>query len=116
MQNCDFCSSSFADRKCYFCEKICCTSCMTDDRTRCKQCFIHKRRLGWTKLIKRNKILLGFVAFLWLYAVFPGPFFPGLDPTFYTATLIAAILFIIPVGLMLFFWSLNPPSSDLKKK
>ena len=66
--------------------------------------------------IKRNKILLGFVAFLWLFAVFPGPFIPNLDPTFYTATLIAAILFMIPVGFMLFFWSLNPPTSDIKKE
>jgi hypothetical protein len=40
---------------------------------------------------------------------------PGIEPAYYTATLIAAILFMIPVGLMLFFWSINPPASDLKK-
>jgi membrane protease YdiL (CAAX protease family) len=89
---------------------------MTDDHSRCKECFIQKKKLNWKIVIKRNKILLGFVAFLWLFAVFPGPFLPNLDPTFYTATLIAAILFMIPVGFMLFFWSLNPPTSDIKKE
>jgi len=89
---------------------------MTDDRTRCKQCFINKQRLGWKQLIKKNKVILIFISFLWLYAVFPGPFFPGLDPTFYTISIIAALLIMIPVGLALFFWSLNPPSSDVKKR
>ena len=89
---------------------------MVDDGSRCKECFITKRKLNWKKLIKRNKILLGFIAFLWFYAVFPGPFFPGIDPTYYYVTLIVAILFMIPTGLMLFFWSLNPPRSDTTKK
>ncbi len=89
---------------------------MIDDRSRCKSCFVQKKRLGWKKILKRNIILLVFIAFIWFYAVFPGPFFPDMEPTFYTASLIAAILFMIPVGLMLFFWSLNPPKSDLKKR
>ena len=54
MKECDFCGSKFAERKCYFCEKRCCTSCMTDDKSRCKQCYIQKRKLGW-KVIKKNK-------------------------------------------------------------
>ena len=116
MYNCEFCGSVFGDRICYFCDKTCCTSCMTDDRTRCKECYIKKRKLNWKKVLKRNKLLLGFIGLLWFYAVFPGPFFPGLDPTFYTATLIAAVLFMIPIGCMLFFWSLNPPVSDVKKR
>ncbi|WP_420545716.1 hypothetical protein [Nitrosopumilus sp.] len=89
---------------------------MTDDRTRCKDCYIKKNRLGWKKLVKKNKVVLIFVAFLWLYAVFPGPFLPGLDPTFYTISLVAALLIMIPVGLAFFFWSLNPPTSDARKK
>ena len=88
---------------CYICEKDCCTSCMTDDRTRCKDCYIQKRRLGWRRLIKKNRVVLIFVAFLWLYAVFPGPLIPGLDPGFYTISLVAALLIMIPVGLALFF-------------
>ncbi|WP_255464089.1 hypothetical protein [Nitrosopumilus sp. b1] len=116
MQQCSFCGSVFGDRKCYFCDARCCTSCMTDDRTRCKQCYIKKRRLGVKKLLKKNKIVLGFIGFLWFYAVYPGPFLPGLDPNFYYLTLIAAVLIMIPVGLALFFWSLHPPSSDLKKE
>jgi len=116
LQNCEFCGSNFGDKICYFCEKNSCSTCMVDDRSRCKVCFIQKKKLNWKKLIKRNKILLGFIAFLWLYAVFPGPFFPGIDPTYYYVTLIAAILFMIPTGLMLFFWSLNPPRSDITKK
>lgn len=116
MRQCGFCGSAFADRLCYFCETACCTSCMTDDRTRCRRCHAGGRRLGWKKILKRNKAVLGFVAFLWLYAVFPGPFLPGLDPDFYLVSLLAAVLIMIPVGLALFFWSLNPPSSDLNKR
>lgn len=115
MQQCEFCSSAFGDRVCYFCNRNCCTTCMTDDRTRCKDCFIQKRRLGWKKLLKRNKIVLVFIGVLWLYAVYPGPFIPGLNPTFYTITVIAAIMIMIPVGLALFFWSLNPPASDVRR-
>ena len=116
MHNCEFCGSTLADRKCYFCEKYCCINCMTDDRTRCKQCYIHKRKLGVRKILKRNKIVLALMGFLWFYAVYPGPFFPGIDPGYYFTTLIAAILIIIPLSLALFFWSLNPPVSDLKKE
>ncbi len=89
---------------------------MVDDRTRCKDCYIQKRRLGWKKLLKKNKPILIFIGFLWLYAVFPGPFIPDLDPTFYTISLVAALLIMIPVCLALFFWSLNPPKSDLKSR
>ena len=53
---------------------------MTDDRSRCKRCFISKKRLGW-KVVRRNKILLGFIGFMWVYTVYPIPFIPGLDPT-----------------------------------
>lgn len=116
MHNCYSCGSLLADRKCYFCEQFCCTTCMTDDRTRCKQCYIKKKRLSWKKLLKRNKIVIILMGFLWFYAVYPGPFFPGIDPSYYYTTLIAAILIIIPLSLALFFWSLNPPASDLKKE
>jgi membrane protease YdiL (CAAX protease family) len=89
---------------------------MTDDRTRCKQCYIYKRRLGWKRLVKKNKVVLIFVGFLWLYAVFPGPLIPGLDPGFYAISIVAAVLIMIPIGLALFFWSLNPPASDVRKR
>jgi len=89
---------------------------MVDDRTRCKDCYIQKRKLGWKKLLKKNKLVLIFVGLLWLYAVFPGPFIPGLNPTFYTISLVAALLIMIPVCMALFFWSLNPPKSDLKNR
>ncbi|EIJ65981.1 hypothetical protein BD31_I0073 [Candidatus Nitrosopumilus salaria BD31] len=89
---------------------------MTDDKTRCKECYIKKRRLGWRKLVRKNRVVLIFVAILWAYAVFPGPFIPGLDPMFYTISIVAAILIMIPIGLAMFFWSLNPPKSDLKKR
>ena len=89
---------------------------MTDDRTRCKNCFINKCRLSARQIVKKNRVLLGFVVLLWLYAVFPGPLIPGLDPTFYAISIVAAVLIVIPVGLTLFFWSLNPPTSDARKK
>ena len=115
MKQCQFCGSSFGERRCYFCEKTCCTSCMTDDHSRCKQCFIQKRKLGISQILKKNKILLGFIGFLWFYTVYPGPFIPGFDPMFYWISLVTAILIMIPICLMLFFWSLNPPASDIKK-
>jgi hypothetical protein len=86
---------------------------MTDDRSRCKRCFIDKKKLGWKETIKRNKIIVGFVAFIWFYAVFPGPLIPGLHQGYYVVFVIAAIVCMIPLGLALFFWSRNPPSSDV---
>ena len=53
---------------------------------------------------------------MWFYAVFPGPFIPRLDPMFYTITLVALLLIMTPICLALFFWSLNPPTSDVKKE
>ena len=89
---------------------------MIDDRTRCKECYIKKRKLSWKQLLKKNKKILVFVGLLWLYAVWPGPFIPGIDPTFFTITLVAALLIMIPICLAMFFWSLNPPTSDVKKR
>ena len=89
---------------------------MVDDRTRCKEYYIKKRRLGWKKLLKKNISVLVFVSLSGFYAVFPGPFIPGLDPMFYTITLVALLLIITPIYLTLFFWSLNPPTSDVKKR
>ena len=116
MTECDFCSSAFGDRSCYFCGKNCCTSCMTDDRSRCKRCYVDRRRLGWKQIVRRNKLVFIFAGFLWFYAVFPGPFLPGLDPTFYTISVVAAVLIMIPICMALFFWSLNPPASDLGRR
>ena len=76
---------------------------MTDDRTRCKECYINKQRLGWKKLASKNKLVLIFAGFLWFYAVYPGPFLPGLDPGFYMVTVIAAVLIMVPIGLAMFF-------------
>ena len=47
---------------------------------------------------------------------FRGRFLPGLDPTFYTISLVAAALIMIPICLALFFWSLNPPNSDIGRR
>ena len=43
------------------------------------------------------------VGLLWLYAVFLSPFILGFNEIFYWISLVAAILFTIPVGLMIFF-------------
>ena len=86
---------------------------MTDDRTRCKECYIHKRKLGWKQIIKRNKLIVAFVGFVWFYAVFPGPLIPGLHQGYYLIFVIAGIVCMIPLCLMVFFWSLHPPASDV---
>jgi len=88
---------------------------MTDDRSRCKQYFIQKRRLSVSQIIKKNKVMIGFIGFLWFYTVYPGPFIPGFDPMFYWISLTAVVLIMIPVCLIFFFWSLNPPATDIKK-
>ncbi|NHI02931.1 hypothetical protein DYY67_0052 [Candidatus Nitrosotalea sp. TS] len=113
MQQCDFCGSGFGDHTCYFCDKHCCNACMTDDRTRCKKCYISKRKLGW-RVFKRNKIILGFIAFVWAYTVFPVPLIKGIDPTFYWVCFGVAVTIMIPIGFAMFFWSREPPVSDLK--
>ncbi|TRZ80583.1 MAG: hypothetical protein D4R90_01400 [Nitrosopumilales archaeon] len=86
---------------------------MNDDRTRCKRCYITKRKLGW-RIFKKNKVLLGFVAFVWAYTVFPIPLIKGIDPAFYWISLGVAIMIMIPISLAMFFWSREPPVSDLK--
>ena len=86
---------------------------MTDDRTRCKRCYVAKRKLGW-RIFKKNKVLLGFIAFVWVYTVFPIPLIKGIDPAFYWISLGVAILIMIPIGLSMFFWSREPPASDIK--
>ena len=62
---------------------------------------------------KKTEILTAFeekqdfiriIGFLWFYTVYPGPFIPGFDPMFYWISLVAAILIMIPICLMLFFW------------
>jgi len=45
-----------------------------------------------------------------------GSIIPGLDPGFYVISIVVAVLIIIPIGLAIFFWSLNPPASDVKKR
>jgi hypothetical protein len=84
---------------------------MTDDRTRCKRCFVDKKKLGLKAIIKKNKIVVGFVVFIWAYAVFPGPLIPGLHQGYYVVFVIVAVVCMIPLGLALFFWSRNPPAS-----
>jgi len=86
---------------------------MVDDKTRCKKCYLDKRKLGWKSIIKKNKIIVGFVVFVWFYAVFPGPLIPGLHQGYYIIFVIAGIVCMIPLCLMMFFWSRYPPASDV---
>ncbi|RNJ77207.1 MAG: hypothetical protein EB829_02925 [Nitrosopumilus sp. H8] len=88
---------------------------MTDDGSRCKNCHIGRRRLGWKRILLKNKFLLVFAAVLCLYAIFPGPFIPGQAPGFYTVTVIAAVLITAPIFLIMFFWSMTPPTSDARR-
>ena len=72
-----------------------------------------KRKLGW-RIFKKNKVLLGFIAFVWAYTVFPIPLIKGIDPAFYWISLGVAIMIMIPISLAMFFWSREPPASDIK--
>ena len=57
--------------------------------------------------------------FCWIFVVvcsISWSLLPGLDPGFYAISIVAAVLIMIPIGLAMFFWSLNPPASDVKKR
>lgn len=57
--------------------------------------------------------------FCWIFVVVcsvSGPFNPKFRSSFYAISIVAAILIMIPIGLAMFFWSLNPPASDVKKR
>jgi len=41
---------------------------------------------------------------------------PGLEGGFYVISVVAVVLILIPMCLAMFFWSLNPPESDIKKR
>ncbi|MEW5839925.1 hypothetical protein [Nitrososphaera sp.] len=123
MASCAICGSRFAEKRCYFCQRHVCTSCITPDdvtgsptTVKCLDC----QRKGINKIsllavAKRNKFIFGIIAGFWVFAVFPLPF---LDLTGYEAevlatilqpVLIAAAVMSIPFIFMMLAWQKRAP-------
>lgn len=109
MADCSVCGSRFASKRCYFCQKHACTSCIvppgvSGSRTtvKCVTC-------------ERNKMVFGILGGYWLFAVFP---FPFLNLSGYSKEVLASImqpiliataLMTIPFVFMIIAWQKRSP-------
>lgn len=123
MADCSVCGSRFASKRCYFCQKHTCTSCIvpsdvTGSRrtTKCVTC----ERKGVTKIsalavIRRNKMVFGVLGGFWLFAIFPFPFLNlGGYPedvlmSILQPVLITTAVMTIPFVFMMIAWQKRSP-------
>lgn len=124
MPDCAICGSRFASKRCYFCQKHACTSCVvpsdvSGSRTtvKCVTCERKKvNKISVAAVLRRNKMVFGIMAGFWLFAVFPVPF---LDLSIYPEevlllsilqpVLIAAAIMTIPFVFMMIAWQKKSP-------
>ena len=125
MANCSVCGSRFAEKKCYFCQRHICTSCITPSDVagsattiKCIDC----QRKGVNKIsalavLRRNKFIFGVLAAFWLFAIFPVPFInlSGYEGdvliTILQPVLIATGLMTVPFIFMMMAWQKRAPKS-----
>ena len=125
MARCSICGSRFAEKKCYFCQRHICTSCITpSDVTgstttiKCIDC----QRKGVNKIsalavLRRNKFIFGVLGGFWLFAIFPVPFInlSGYEGdvliTILQPVLIATGLMTVPFIFMMMAWQKRAPKS-----
>ncbi|HJS81674.1 MAG TPA: hypothetical protein VJ742_02440 [Nitrososphaera sp.] len=120
-QRCSICGSRFAEKKCYFCERQVCTSCIVpldvsgDSSTaKCLTCHRAKvNKVGAVTLLRRNAWIIGILFGFWIFTIFPIPFLQlaGLevDPTAFQPVLIASALMVIPFVFMFIAWQRRAP-------
>jgi hypothetical protein len=120
-QRCTICGSQFAERKCYFCERKVCTSCIVPadvsgsySTTKCINCDRKKvNKLGTLTLLKRNYYLIAIIVAFWLFTVFPLPFLQlaGLEinPSAFQPVLIATAVMTVPFVFMFLAWQKRAP-------
>lgn len=123
MAECTVCGSRFATKKCYFCQKHVCTSCIVPadvvgsaTTVKCAAC----QRKGVTKIsflavVRRNKLVLGVLGGFWLFTVFPVPFLnlAGYENAMIVLqpVLIATVIMTIPFVFMMIAWQKRAPKA-----
>jgi hypothetical protein len=113
------CGSRFAERKCYYCEGMVCTSCIvpvevSGSTTKCKSCDRKKiGRISFAALVKRNYYLFAIIIGFWMFTVFPIPFMQlaglDIDPSAFQPVLIATAVMTIPFVFMFLAWQRKAP-------
>jgi len=119
-QECSICGSRFAEKKCYYCERRICTSCIVPSElagqstTKCLTCDRKRiNKVGTLKLLKRNGYIIGILAGFWIFTIFPIPFLHlagvNVDSTAFQPVLIATALMVIPFVFMFIAWQRRAP-------
>lgn len=123
MADCAICGSRFASKRCYFCQKHTCTSCIapadvSGSRTtvKCLTCERKKvNKISVAAVLRRNKMVFGILGGYWLFAIFPLPF---LNLSGYSEDVLASILqpvliataiMTIPFVFMMIAWQKRSP-------
>ena len=120
-QRCTICGSRFAEKKCYFCESMVCSSCVVPadvsgsySTIKCLECERkHVGRLSILKVLRRNLHIIGILVGFWLFAIFPLPFLEmagiRVDPTAYQPVLMVTGALAIPFIFMFIAWQKRSP-------
>jgi hypothetical protein len=123
MPDCAICGSRFATKRCYFCQKHACTSCVvppdvSGSRTtiKCVTCERKKvNKISIAAVLRRNKMVFGILGGYWLFAIFPLPFlnlsgYPEeVMASILQPVLIATALMTIPFVFMMIAWQKKSP-------
>ena len=114
LAKCQICSSYFGDIKCVYCQRVVCSSCISDNKIKCKKCGAQKKPPS--NFLKSNiRYILLFVA-LWFFVsgLYPFPYLLAigvpLDFRIMQPVLIATGIMMIPFVFMMFAWKKRPPS------
>lgn len=123
---CSICGSRFAQKRCYFCQKHVCSSCILPDdvsgsTTTVKCIACHRKgvsKISFLSVARRNKFVFGVIAGFWVFAVFPLPFLnlAGYEAdvlvTILQPVLIATGLMSIPFVFMMIAWQKRAPKQN----
>lgn len=124
MADCAVCGSRFAEKKCYFCQKKICTSCVVPAdvlgstlTVKCVKCHRDKvNKLSFSAVIRRNFWILGILAAFWIFMVFPVPFMHAFgynpDISVFQPVIIATVVMTIPFVFMFFAWQRRAPKES----
>ena len=85
---------------------------MVSDGVKCIRCK-DRKAVPLKQFVRRNIILLIFLGTIWIYTVYPFPFFYALgfniDVSAILPVLITTIVLAIPFIIMLIMWQKRPP-------
>ena len=115
LTQCQICNSYFGDLKCAYCQRAICSSCVSDNKTKCIKCNAVKR-LPSIFLKSNIRYIVLFVA-IWFFVsgLYPFPYLLAIgvpiDFRIMQPVLIATGLMMIPFVFMMFAWKKRPPPS-----